>query len=446
VHKVKLTDRKLLSLKPIHPETKKPLKVGERYELMDTIVPKFGVRVTAQGRRTFILVARYPGSSNPTRRAIGEYDAVSLNTARTTARNWLELIQKGIDPHLELERQRRSEQRKRENTFAAVAEAFIAEKLSRERKGREVERDIRRQLIPLWGRLPITEITDIDVIAMVKAKGRTAPAQARNLLGVVKRLLRWAYVQKVYGLTVSPADGIKPVDFLEDKAVGDRILSDDELFALWRASGCLPYPHGPIYRLLMLSALRLNEAADASWSEFDLTKRIWTIPAARMKGKNRGKGQARPHAVPLTGDILFVLDTLPRFTKGDHLFSTTFGASPAWMTDKVKKRVDKRMLRTLRALARRRGGDLANVTLPHWTNHDIRRTVRSGLSRLKVTEEAREAVLAHVRPGIKGTYDHHDYLEEKREALTLWAARLRTIVEPAPANVVVLPTAARVGQ
>jgi hypothetical protein len=99
------------------------------------------------------------------------------------------------------------------------------------------------------------------------------------------------------------------------------------------------------------------------------------------------------------------------------------------------------MLRTLRALARRQGDDPAKVQLQHWTNHDIRRTVRSGLSRLKVTEEAREAVLAHVRPGIKGTYDLHDYFDEKREALETWAARLRSIVEPQPANVVQLSRA-----
>jgi hypothetical protein len=64
--------------------------------------------------------------------------------------------------------------------------------------------------------------------------------------------------------------------------------------------------------------------------------------------------------------------------------------------------------------------------------------VRSRLSRLKVTEEAREAVLAHARPGIKGTYDLHDYLEEKREALELWSARLGVIVTPKPNNVVSL--------
>ena len=137
--------------------------------------------------------------------------------------------------------------------------------------------------------------------------------------------------------------------------------------------------------------------------------------------------------------MLAILEKLPRFDRGDFVFSTTLGASPVWMSSKVKARMDARMLRTLRALARRRGENPAKVTVAAtWTNHDIRRSVRSNLSRLKVSEETREAVMAHVRPGIKGTYDLHTYLDEKREALELWAARLRSIVEPPPANVVSL--------
>jgi integrase len=80
-------------------------------------------------------------------------------------------------------------------------------------------------------------------------------------------------------------------------------------------------------------------------------------------------------------------------------------------------------------------------TLPDFVNHDIRRTVRTHLSALRIGEEVREAVLAHVRPGIKGVYDQHLYLEEKREALTLWNARLRSIVEPPTNNVIDLPIA-----
>jgi hypothetical protein len=147
-----------------------------------------------------------------------------------------------------------------------------------------------------------------------------------------------------------------------------------------------------------------------------------------MKGKDSGTKAARPHAVPLAEDILAVIDSLPRFKGGEFLFSTTRGATPVWMGSKIKDRLDARMLRTLKASARTRGDDPSRVTLPPFVNHDIRRTVRSQLSRLRISEEAREAVLAHVRPGIKGVYDLHDYLDEKREALELWAARLREIV------------------
>ncbi|MBN8906261.1 MAG: hypothetical protein J0H99_06495, partial [Rhodospirillales bacterium] len=285
------------------------------------------------------------------------------------------------------------------------------------------------------------------VLTVVKAKKRTAPSQARNLLGIIKRLFAWAVDQRTYGIGVSPAAGLKPTSIIGEKPSGQRILDDSELFALWRAAGRIPYPYGPVYRLLILTGLRLNEAADAARTEFDpavaallrsdapdkldrlkslpADKRVWIIPAERMKGR---AGKARAHAVPLTDDILAVVAALPVFRAGGpYLFSTTFGEKPAWLSDKVKKRVDARMLRTLRALTRSRRDDPGAVKLVPWKNHDIRRTVRSNLSRLRVTEEAREALLAHARPGIKGVYDRYDYWDEKWEALNLWAARLNSI-------------------
>src|SRR4029077_10393127 len=105
----------------------------------------------------------------------------------------------------------------------------------------------------------------------------------------------------------------------------------------------------------------------------------------RMKGKDSGKKQARSHAVPLTTDIIALLESLPRFAKGKFLFSTNYGVSPTWIGTKIKDRIDSRMLRTLRALAKRRGDDPDEVKLEPWVNHDIRRTVRSHLSRLKIS-------------------------------------------------------------
>lgn len=427
-----LTDRQIKALAPA--------PKGARYEVMDVVVPGLGVRVTDTGKRTFILIARFPGSKNPTRRALGAYGALTLDQARERAREWIQMLQKGCDPGVIAERAKVEAEQKRANTFEVVAEDWFVEKVAAERKGDEVKREFRREFVVRWAKRPITEITDLDVLTVIREKKATAPAQARNLLGYAKRFFAWVIDQRVYGLTSNPAESLKATKIIGKKRFGKRILNDDEIFALWRASGRIPYPHGPVYRLLLLTALRLNEAADASRIEIDRREGIWLIPSERMKGADE---DARAHAVPLTTEILAILEGVPRFNRGTYLFSTTFGEKPVWMSDKVKKRLDARMLRTLRALARRRGEDPVAVTLPRWTNHDIRRTVRSQLSRLKVTEEAREAVLAHVRPGIKGVYDHHDYLDEKREALELWAARLRAIVSPRSDNVVHLARAGR---
>jgi integrase len=386
----KLTTRKIEALKPI----------GKRYQVMDTMVPGFGVRVTETGQRTFILRMRFPGSNNPNRRAIGEYPVMGLEEARNKAAGWRSLVKEGIDPA----------RRQVKNTFAAVANDWFVEKVRAERKAKDVEREVTNEFVRRWGSRPITDINAIDVVTLIRAKKHTAPAQARNLLVHLKRLFSWAADQHVYGFTLSPIAYLKPTAIVGEKTGGDRVLSDQELAALWHAAGEMGYPSGVVYRMLMLTGLRLNEVADASWPEFDFDGKLWIIPATRMKGKEY---KAKPHAVPLTREILALLQSLPRFRGGDYLFSTSFGAKPVWMSSKVKAQLDVLM-----------------GNPPPWTNHDIRRTVRSGLSRLKISEEAREAVLAHVRPGIKGTYDHHDYLEEKREALELWAERIMGLVNP----------------
>lgn len=423
--KVRLTDQLVRNLKAA--------AKGKRYEVRDTDAPGLIVRVTETGTKTYMLKTRFPGSTNPTRRAIGDAKLVTLKAAREKVREWRALIGDHMDPQEVEEQRRQEEERQRDNTFAAVYADFKTYKLAKERKGDETARDIERDLRPKLGKRPIAKITDDEIAAIVKVKARTAPAQARNLLTTAKRFFQWAIDQRGYDIRTNPAAGLKPSALCGEKIARHRILTDDELFAAWRAADRLGYPHGSVYKALILAGLRLNEAADAGRNEFDWHKRLWTIPAARMKGRD---GKAREHIVPLTDDLGALFESLPTRVAGHFVFSTTGGKKPVWMSNKVKAAMDARMLRTLRALARRRGEDASRVTLEPWVNHDLRRTVRSHLSRLKVAEEAREAVLAHVRPGIKGVYDKYDYLDEKREALELWAQRLRSIVEPPPANVV----------
>jgi integrase len=124
-----------------------------------------------------------------------------LSGARDKARSWLDLISRGMDPKVEIERQRRAAQREKENSFAAVAEQFIQRHVSKTRKAAVVERELRREFIERWGGRPITEITQHDLVAVIdEVVDRGARYQAHNLLGHVRSLFNWAIARGVYGL------------------------------------------------------------------------------------------------------------------------------------------------------------------------------------------------------------------------------------------------------
>jgi integrase len=419
-----LTDRLLRSLKP------RPVS----FDLMDALVPGLGVRVLPSGQRTFVLVGRFPGGRNPTRRALGGYGELTLEKARAKARDWLELIRRGVDPQVEEQRLRQAEHRRLQNTFEVVAEDFIKEKVSRERKSKEVERDLRREFIPRWADKPIIDITAQDVRDIIKAaKDRGAPYQAHNLLVLARRMFSWIIDQQVYGIETSPCERLKPKAIIGKKVFRSRILREDELRAFWRATRRLSYPYGPLLQMLALTGQRKSEVAEARWSEIDLDRKLWTIPAGRMKAD-------AAHVVPLSDDVVAILRALPRFRRGDYLFSTIFGMKPVNGFSKAKQRADKRMLRGLQAIARTRN-ETPPAALEPWVIHDIRRTMRTGLSALPVPDIVRELVIAHTKPGLHRVYDQHAYLDEKRRALDLWAARLRETVEPmraVSANVIAL--------
>jgi len=366
---------------------------------------------------------------------------MSLAKAREKALRWKNQIKAGIDPSAEEQRQRDAEERKRQDSFAAVAERFITyihrQKL---RTAKVMEDRLRKTFIKeaKWGPRPVTEIRPEDVKRVIRlAVDRSATYQAFHDFALVRRIFNWAIGTDDYDLQFNPCDRLNSGDLIGQRHARDRVLTDDELRALWRASDGVGYPYGPLYRLLLLTGLRLGEVCGAYWSEVDLGQREWTIPASRMK---KTKDGAKQFMVPLTDAVLDVLNALPRFSSGEFLFSNNFGKRPLKPNQfsDPKERLDGLMLEELRKMAVERGKDPDRVTFPDFVNHDIRRTVRTHLSALRISEEVREAALAHVRPGIKGVYDKHQYLEEKREALMLWNTRLRSIVEPPPASVVEL--------
>jgi integrase len=174
----------------------------------------------------------------------------------------------------------------------------------------------------------------------------------------------------------------------------------------------------------MLTGARKSEVAEARWSEFDLVKKLWTIPAERMKAD-------AAHIVPLSDDVVAVLKSLPR-SDGDCLFSVNGGCNPVAGFSAAKDRFDAEIVKALRESD-------PKAKLPDFVIHDIRRTVRTGLSAItNISDLVRELVIGHTKPGLHKVYDQYAYLDEKRFALDAWAARLHGIINPKAGNIVEL--------
>jgi integrase len=446
--KTALTDRAIKAKRP----------AAKPFDAHDAVVPGLSLNVLPSGVKRFVLLRRFPGHKHPTRRALGAYGELTLEAARTKARQWLELIARGVDPADEMARLKREQEARRAITFGAVVEDYIrievhgSGKQPRHRTADKAITRLRSIFVPLIGHRPITELTANEILAPIELigqigtdralvrlkarkalrrpgrKSRPATEQARALFALMERVLNWASEPRAgYGLERNPLERVRK-SRLGSPERRDHTLNDEELAALQIAISRLAPPYRQAYQVLLLSGLRLNEAARASWSEIEGD--VWTIPAARMKGKN---GQARPHVVPITAALRKVFDSVPRGERGDFIFSCDGGATPIVAGGSLlKERLDRFMLDALRrrAIARGEDPDKIGMVLRPWRNHDIRRTCRTTLSRLGVNYDVAEAVLAHALGGVGGIYDCWERLPEKRDSLERWAEFLTGLTRP----------------
>ncbi len=429
----KLTDRTLKALKP----GVKP------YDVMDSLAPGLGVRVMGTIEapvRSFIFLARYPGSKNPTRRALGPYPAITLEEARKVAAAWRDLIKVGKYPQEEARRAADAEraEREKEKTVEEVARRFIQQHVMRANRPRTQSEQARilglkiREdgslslcqnqygIVAHWGERPITSITSGDVIDFIDNIFEAGkPIMANRVLEVLKRLFSWSKSKKY--LSASPCEGVEPPG-KENKR--RRVLKPLEIRAVWKAADRMGGPAGDAFKMLLLTGQRKSQIAYAKLNDFDLKERIWTIPP-----ETQGTKSDDAHALPITVEIEAIVKARPH--RQGYLFSTTGGLKPLTIGDKLKKKMDIFVLEELRREAEEQGEDPAEVTMEPWTVHDLRRTMRTGLSSLAIPEGdvVRELVIGHKQKGVHGIYDLYSYLPEKRIALQLWAAKLKSITE-----------------
>lgn len=435
--RVTLTDYKLSQLKPA--------PAGARRMIYDQIVPSLAVRVTdaatTDGKAasvSFVVIGRRKGHRQTIYHRIGSYPNVKLAAARNAARTVLENFINGQHPREIAEAKRLDEAQRRKDTVGTVADEFIRRHVSNLRSARSTEAIIRHELLgqsprrqkdadgkPVvewvndkdarWRDRPITSITRRDVVELVeKIIDRGSRHQARKAFAHASKLFGWALERDTYGLEGNPLSDVKVANLVGKPKKRTRVLEDDELRYVWRAAKRIGYPFGTLAQVLALDGQRLREISSARWPE--IIGNVLTVPGERMKGKVA-------HTVPLTPAVLALLDTIPRFTDGDFIFSTTGGKRPVSGFSKAKAKLNQE-------IAKLRTEDGIKTPISPWTYHDLRRTARTRMSGLGVRPDIAEMVIAHRQTGIHEVYDLHTYDAEKRDALARWEHALLAIVEP----------------
>jgi integrase len=399
--KVTLTDRYLKSLRPA--------PKGKRVVVWDGASPSFGLRVTDCGVVSFFVQRRQAGKPTPVRVTLGTYPHTSLAQARVAAAGALKALVGGDHPRDLEKRARRVRADREAKTFGGIADQFIKRHVANLRSSADVKSAIERQLIPRWGDRPITDITRRDVIEVIEdVVQRGHPRGAGLLLAYTRKLFNWAMARDL--IEHSPCDKVKAADLIGTTKPRQRTLTDTELKALWHATAGEDYPLNPFIRLLVVTGARRSEVARMTRDELDLDAGTWSLGGDRTKNED-------PRILALPALAVGVLRALPEWD-GPFVFSTTGGKRPISAFAKLKARLDGRL-----AIAR-------------WRLHDLRRTMRTHLSALRIEQHVRELMIGHRQHGIEGVYDVHAYASEQRDGFEQWTARLLRIVEPTSARVV----------
>ena len=392
-----LTEKAILSVKP-NPD--------KRLEIPDGMLPGFYLVVQPKGAKSWAVRYRYAGRTK--KFTIGGYPAFSLKDARIKARKALQIIAEGNDPA-----QKKRDKQQRDLIDDVIAD-FIKRHASKNRSAKETNRIFTVEVLPKWRGRKIHDISRRDVIELLDGiADRPAPIMANRTLAAVRKMFNWALSRDIIEST--PTQGVKPPGKEQSR---DRYLSDDEIRWFWKATERQGSPFGPLFRILLLTGQRLDEVAAMTASE--IHDGLWTIPAKRAKNDRR-------HPVPLSRVTLDTLDALPRVESDAGFIFTTNGTTHVSGYSVAKKRLDKLMLDASQ-------NESPIATIPHWTLHDLRRTVSSNMARLGVNLQVAEKALNHVSGsfgGIVGVYNQHTYSSEISEAFDLWN---QFIVEQASNN------------
>jgi integrase len=400
-----------------------PGKAGDVI-VWDTALAGYGLRVrtVSGGRLQKQFVVQYRDALRASRRfIIGSTDETTATAAREIAGKVLAGIRLGTYPHAERERQRKEAEHERDRaieTFGAITELYLKrqQQALRPRSFLEVQRHLQKAWLPLH-RVSVHDINRrMIALRLTEIATQNGPVAANRARATLSGLFSW-----MVGEGIVEHNAVIGTNKPAEEKTRDRVLTDAELAAIWRACGDDPF--GRIVKVLMLTGQRRSEVGGMRWDELDLAQGLWTMEGDRSKN-------AKKHVVPLTPEVVGILEQVPRRARHDgaeepHVFGSGADGFNGWARAKID--LDARIEATGKPIA-------------GWTLHDERRTMKTIMSdKLDVRAEVSEALLNHAKKGLEAIYNTAQYLRQKRAALELWTDYLRPIIDGTERKVVPMP-------
>ena len=365
----------------------------QREDYRDRSTKGLQLRVGTTGVRSFSYVYRIGRKMG--RVSLGKYPDFSLKAARDKTNEYRRLVALGVDPRSEKNEKIKKEQM----TVGLMVEEFI-EKYAKPKNSswKQAESNLRLYLISALGKKPIHEVTRPDIHQILDdLVGRGKHTAANRALAHTRKFFGWL-VERGY-LDYSPVAYIKPRHQEQER---EKVLTDDEIRAIWIASEAMSGPYSAWIKLLLLCGQRRLETASLRRSQ--IIDNCWHLSGEDTKNKQL-------HIVPLSQQAMAIIDQLLE-QDGEFLIKTgRTGDKPVNGFSKAKVQLDR----------------LSGIT--DWKFHDIRRTVATNLSKLGVDRSLLQRIVNHTDSGVTAIYDRYSYLEEKRDALQKWADKLDDIVQ-----------------
>ena len=401
----------------------------------DSKLSGYGVRVTPAGAKSFVYRYRLGGRSSPQRlMTIGKCNVITPDSARDIAQELAAKVRSGIDPledkNLSNKKRALRKQEAKDLAFDVYYKTYLSISviIDRPKSYGNYESILRLHAAPYFKGIPVDEISRKDVAGLIEKISPSRPSVRNKTYLVLSKLFKWAAGRD--DIPTSPLIGMLAPSPAKSR---DRVLTDYELALALESSRSMGGLFGHFFELLIVTGQRRNEVSALDWSELDRGTEMWTLPEGRSKNGEK-------HLVPLNSIAMRVLDDLaaiesmqkPAWPKTGYVFSTT-GKTPISGFSRAKSQLDATMLKLAKQAAEKEGDVPEGVAIREWRIHDLRRTMATGFQRLGVRFEVTEACLNHTsgksRAGIAGVYQHHDWKEEKREALQMWADHCNSVLD-----------------